>query len=53
MPSLLSLCPGLGINADAAHAAGDEAKEDVGGSNEPEGEDVHNRAAVMRVVGAR
>ena len=40
-----------GDDAEAADARGEEAEEDVGGRDEPEGEDVHGAVAV--VVGAR
>ena len=40
-----------GDDAEAADAGGEEAEEDVGGRDEPEGEDVHRAVAV--VVGAR
>ena len=40
-----------GDDAEAADAAGEEAEEDVGRGDEPEGEQVHHGVAV--VLGAR
>ena len=38
---------------EAANAGGEEAEEDVGGGDEPEGEDVHGAVAVVLRLRAR
>ncbi len=50
MCSLLPAGPGLRVDADAADAAGDQPEEDVGGGDEPEGEDVDGGVAVVGVA---